>query len=475
MLSILLISAISTSVFVQSAQSDEPTSFSNSNFSMSNATIANTSPKLPPLEIPSSNATIPDVSPVIPPPPLDMTKVKPCNMTEVKAKMASHPISDENHLIPIHDSNQTEQTLQRQDFNQAQYCVMIRADPLVPVRGVYATRWLDTSFTIDSNAMLYGPTLKGPWPCPLEVSTVYDGWHNVYMIGVWDFSLENPTDWAYYLYFSQAQSYIAQYDQYKFYTVVICKNYWNEWSVLLFNRITWQYDEIYTQANDGPFMDGWDMYEAKWSLGTNYPPTINIRSSDVSIYYWDLIFGWRWVLNDINVGLSYLNDYNTGPLEASGNYRDWNSVYYDWTAGAHYVETITYCGPISGNGNAWDGAKLRGCKNDDQFARIFAGNPGDAGAITARMIRNTHGHIFVNGYGAYGYYNSHLYVYVSQNGQNWTPLNGGNPITINYWDGRRDFYCGYSGGFSYIAFAGYDDNGFSVNLYLDHVFVYYNL
>jgi len=58
----------------------------------------------------------------------------------------------------------------------------------------------------------------------------------------------------------------------------------------------------------------------------------------------------------------------------------------------------------------------------------------------------------------------------------YSPLNGGNPITINYWDGRQDFYCGYSSSnFNYVAFAGYDDNGFSVNLYLDHVFVYHDL
>jgi hypothetical protein len=171
--------------------------------------------------------------------------------------------------------------------------------------------------------------------------------------------------------------------------------------------------------------------------------------------------------------VSFNNDYNTGPLGASGNYRNYISQWNDWTAGAFYVQSITYCGPISGGGNAWDGEKLKGCLNDDQFARIYAGNRGDAGGITARMIRGTYGHIYVNAYSAYGYYNSHLYVFVSQDGQNWTPLNGGNPITINYWDGRQDFYCGYSGGFSHIAFAGYDDNGFSVNLYLDHVFVYH--
>ena len=92
------------------------------------------------------------------------------------------------------------------------------------------------------------------------------------------------------------------------------------------------------------------------------------------------------------------------------------------------------------------------------------------------MIRPSYGHVFVNAYGASGYYYSHLYIFVSSNGQDWTPLNGGNPITINYWDGRQDFYCGYSSSnFNYVAFAGYDDNGFSVNLYLDHVFVYHDL
>jgi hypothetical protein len=191
------------------------------------------------------------------------------------------------------------------------------------------------------------------------------------------------------------------------------------------------------------------------------------------VYYYDVVLGWRWVANNYYSGFSYNYDVNAGALEASGNYHEWLSLWDDWTAGAYYVQGIIFCGWISGNGNAYYGENLIGCANDDQFARIIAGNPGDAGAIEATMIRSTYGHIYVNAFSEYGYYYNHLYVFVSSDGANWTPLNYGDPIEINYWDGRQDFYCGYSGDFSYIAFAGYDDNGFSVNLYLDHVFVYH--
>jgi hypothetical protein len=440
---------------------------------MSNATIANTSPTLPPLEIPNSKVVVDTASPELP--AFDPTKVKPCNMTEVNAKRTSNPIRDENHMIPIHDSTQTEQTM-RSSFIQGQYGVGI--EDSIFLRGVAATQFLDTSYTIASNAVLYGPTLKCPAPCPLEVSTVYSGWHDVYMIGIWDFSLGSD-DWAHYLEFDDdGQSYINQYywDE-EYYQVRICENQYGDWAAFLYNYDTYQWDEVYVQADDDyTHYDGWDMYEAKWWTDTDWPPTPNTRSSNMKLYVWDIINGWHWEYNTFNLGYSYSIDYNTGPLVASGNYRYYNQLWYDWTAGALYAKYITFCGQLSGNGNAWDGEKLIGCVNDDQFARIYAGNYGDAGGITARMIRPSHGYVFVNAYSASGYYNSHLYIYVSSNGQDWTPLNGGNPITINYWDGRQDFYCGYSSSdFNYIAFAGYDDNGFSVNLYLDHVFIYYNL
>jgi hypothetical protein len=462
LLSILLISSISTSVFAQSVETNSASETSQFNASLTNATTVGSSP-LPSLKIPGVNITTDDKEPTLP--PFDPANIAPCNMTQVNAQRASNPRQDENHYGAVNGSNLQENAV-LQDFNGAQYCISINDG----VRGVAATQWIDTSYRPPSSVCLYAPTLKCPRPCPLEVSTVYDGWHNVYMIGIWDFSLGSD-DWAYYLDFSSAGNYISTSDGRQYYQVRTCEDAQGDWGVFLYNFASSSWVEIYTQSNDNNDLGGWDMYEAKWSLGTDWPATLNVRSSNFQLYVNLAPYGWIWVVNTWAHPFTSQNDWNTGALTANGNYFGFYSSNDDWYAGAFYVQSITWQGWISGGGNAWDGDKLKGPVNDGQFARIYAGNYGDAGGITTKMIGETYGYIYVNGYGLDGYYNSHLYCYVSEDGTNWS-LVGGGPQTVNYWDGQHNIYFGYSGNFKYLALAGYDDNGFSVNLCLDHVFIY---
>ena len=429
---ILLFSSMLTGSFAQPTGA-KLSSEANQYTFPSNITIVDTS-SVPSLKIPSINTSEKGNPPTLP--PFDPGKATPCNMTEVNAQRANSPIHDENHMVPK-SPNET-RPLSPLESNLGQYCIGI--NDWLGVSGVAATQWIDTSYTAPSSVCLYGPTLKCPKPCPLEVSTVYDGWHDIYMIGVWDFALES-NDWAHYLYFDDAQNYISSYDGRQYYDVRTCRDGNGDWGVFLYNFGTSTWDEVYSESNDNWDWFGWDMYEAKWNLGTDWPPTLNIRSSNFQLYVPDLNFGMIWIANYWGNPYTFQNDDNAGALTLNGNYFGFYSSCDDWYAGAFYVQTINFAGWISGQGNAWDGDKLKGPTNDNEFARIYAGNYGDAGGITAKMVGETYGYIYVSGYALSGYYNSHLYCYVSQNGQNWN-LVGGGPQTVNYWDGQHNITLG---------------------------------
>jgi hypothetical protein len=85
------------------------------------------------------------------------------------------------------------------------------------------------------------------------------------------------------------------------------------------------------------------------------------------------------------------------------------------------------------------------------------------------MNREAHGHIEIYGYSGPGGYYSDLYVYVSDDNQNWYQVGSMQTITATspYWIDVGT----YSGNFRYIKIVGYDspDRWLSVCLWLDCV------
>jgi hypothetical protein len=109
---------------------------------------------------------------------------------------------------------------------------------------------------------------------------------------------------------------------------------------------------------------------------------------------------------------------------------------------------------------------LIGNSNDGNYAQIYGGNLNDGGNIVGWMNDVAHGHVYLYGYSAPGYY-THMYVYVSYNNNNdWTEITRQTvyPSSAGWID-----CCSYSGNFRYIAIAAIDDNGMSANLYIDSV------
>ena len=164
----------------------------------------------------------------------------------------------------------------------------------------------------------------------------------------------------------------------------------------------------------------------------------------------------------------YDNAYESRGDAGTMDYEDTGtSIYYD------YVVSSAYGGRLSGNGNAWDASNIVG-QNDGNYAHIYGGNYGDAGYVRGTMNHESSGEIVAYGYGQSGYYYSHLYCYVSDDGSNWYEAPN-SPIEVNYWDGGgQAHYIDFGDSpitFRYISFAGYDDNGYSVSIFLDAVHV----
>lgn len=124
-------------------------------------------------------------------------------------------------------------------------------------------------------------------------------------------------------------------------------------------------------------------------------------------------------------------------------------------------------GRMSGQGNAWNVHNIEGPSPDGQYGTVYGGNYGDAGYINGEFGGEAHGEIYLYGYSSPGYY-SHLYVYVSDDGNNWNYVNdqyvtANSPYSIDVGT--------YSGNFKYISIVGYDDVGYSCCLNIDSVLV----
>ncbi|MCZ2809403.1 MAG: hypothetical protein O2V44_08620, partial [Candidatus Bathyarchaeota archaeon] len=115
---------------------------------------------------------------------------------------------------------------------------------------------------------------------------------------------------------------------------------------------------------------------------------------------------------------------------------------------------------------------LVGGANDGQYATLYAGPyPGDQAVIVGSMgylgANYANGHIYLNGYSNPGY-NSHLWVYVSYDNENWDLVSSQyvSPSGPHWID------CGvYPNVFRYIAIAVYDEGGSPSKLKVDSVLV----
>jgi hypothetical protein len=125
---------------------------------------------------------------------------------------------------------------------------------------------------------------------------------------------------------------------------------------------------------------------------------------------------------------------------------------------------------IYGHGAVYNPTGIVGSSNDGNYAVIAGPNFGDGGNIVGWMNAEAHGHIYLYGYSAPGYY-THLYVFVSYNNNNdWSQTS----VQTVYPGSAQWIDCGsyYGGNFRYIAIAAIDDNGMSANLYMDSVRVF---
>jgi len=127
-----------------------------------------------------------------------------------------------------------------------------------------------------------------------------------------------------------------------------------------------------------------------------------------------------------------------------------------WVSGI--VTTETY-----GAGAVYNPNGLIGNTNSGSYANLCGPNNGDGGAIVGYMNDEAHGKIHLYGYSA-PEYQTHLYVYVSYDYQNWTltKVQTVNPDPPHWID------CGsHSSNFRYIAIAAIDDEGYSANIHID--------
>jgi hypothetical protein len=132
-----------------------------------------------------------------------------------------------------------------------------------------------------------------------------------------------------------------------------------------------------------------------------------------------------------------------------------------------WLVSITYTGG-SGSYAVDNPSYLLGPNSDSQFAHLHASNYGDCAQIFGELSEESTGTIYIYGCSGSGGYYSDLYVYVSDDGINWSWINTifaiteTTPFAIN---------IGPASAINYIAIAGYDC-GNSVCLYLDAVSVY---
>ncbi len=128
------------------------------------------------------------------------------------------------------------------------------------------------------------------------------------------------------------------------------------------------------------------------------------------------------------------------------------------------IDTYYWQGLSAG---VFDPNNLIGVQNDGQFAHLHAGEFNSLAFIVGVMSTQTGGNIEIYGYSDVDY-SSHLYVYVSSDGENWDCISdqyitANSPYTID---------CGSSANtFGYVGIGVYDDEGYSACLYVDAVHV----
>jgi len=100
----------------------------------------------------------------------------------------------------------------------------------------------------------------------------------------------------------------------------------------------------------------------------------------------------------------------------------------------HYWVTNVVSTTKYGDGSIANPDGLAHSYNDGNFVQLYGGNPDDGYEIVGAMNGDAHGHIYLWGYSAAGYY-THLYVYVAYNsgGPWYQPTIG--VQTVNYNDG----------------------------------------
>jgi len=132
-----------------------------------------------------------------------------------------------------------------------------------------------------------------------------------------------------------------------------------------------------------------------------------------------------------------------------------------------YVSDIDYWdyGSSIASG-VFDPYNMVGGQNDGQFARIYAGNPGDYAYIISYLNRQASGEIHLWAHTVAGYY-SHFIVYVSNDYYNWYTKYDGYITNSNPYD----IYCGSHNNFRYVSVCVYDDGGLSANVRIDAVHV----
>lgn len=193
--------------------------------------------------------------------------------------------------------------------------------------GVYAGMTVDASLSLPDVELLYSPTLMPPNESLLEVTTVYDRWHNNNggpinrFIGVWNhatsgfkvpMSINDSTF---------TNNYVGSFSDGQFYFVQILKtdSASSEYETILYNFQTSQWDQWYSDDQGtfaSGFVDGWIMHEPKWD---DICPTFqNIKASGVQA--WD---GSTWydntpasgatrIMNSLtcnNWNFNFINDY----------------------------------------------------------------------------------------------------------------------------------------------------------------------
>ena len=168
----------------------------------------------------------------------------------------------------------------------------------------------------------------------------------------------------------------------------------------------------------------------------------------------------------------------------------WNSITQQWEEPAYgnsklvvygngnirlheyYVYDVEETGTY-GSGAVYNEDGLTGAQPNGDYARLYAPQSGDQALIVANFgyqaWENAHGDIYLRCYSETGY-QSRLYVYVSDNYQDWNLTSRYPQIVSSHspvW-----LYCGASKNtFKYIAIAVYRDGAYGSDLRVDSVLV----